>query len=285
MTAINSNFDGDKVTLLANKMISNFDNTSVMSKLCVRDLSTEFKQYGDVVQLIKPGSISVGNYTGADLTFTDPAVTTDTLTLNQVKQATFQIDRIDKTNTKHDLNSVFRERMRIAIGLTVDTHLLDTAAAGVDSGNVLGTTSAPIQFTKDNVLEFLRMGKLEIKSDNVDTSKLAFVTTPEVASWIVEAVGERETSKGDEALSMGKVTSIYGIDIYETTNLAAASGVFSHMLFNPNIYLDHVMRIPPDTMEVIPTFEKNFKMGVKVLFYYGSKVFHPVAGFKYLSVN
>lgn len=271
--------------VMSKSLIKNLDNNTVMPKLVNGDVSSDLAQFGDTVKLALPGNITVGNYTGADLTFNDITLTTNTLVLNQVKQATFQIDKIDLANSKLAIKEIFMGRLNVAANLTVDSHLLSVGAAGVDPANIDGTATSPILFTKNNVVEKIRQAKLELAADNVPTNNLAFVTTPEVASYLVEIMGERETAKGDEILATGRVGKILDVEIYETTNLTASSGVFQHMLFNKDLFIHHVMRIPPNQIDIIPMFEKNFKMGVKALFYYGSKVFHPTAGFVFNSSN
>jgi hypothetical protein len=273
------------VDIMSKVLIKNFDNNTVMSKLVNRELSSDLAQFGDTVKLARPGSITVGNYTGADLTFQDVTMTTNTLVLNQVKQATFQLDKVDTTQSALDLYKIFSERMTVATGIDIDTHLLGVGAAGVDPANVEGASTAPVTFSKNDVIDKLRTGKLALMQDNIPTDNLVFVTTPEVASYLVEIMGERETSNGDNALMTGRVGKVLGIEVYETTNLTPTAGVYTHLLFNRDLFIHHVMRIPPEYIKMVDMFEKNFKTGAKALYIYGSKVFHPTAGYAYLATN
>lgn len=259
------------------KLQKNYDNNAVMANLVNKSLSGELANYGDTVHLNKYGDISITDYTaGTDFAVQTVSLTDATLILNQAKAFQFVIDTLEKAQSIHDLGNGYLKRASIAAALTVDSHLL-ALYSSTDAGNIVGSDSAAIELTRDNVHDWFTYMDLLLDEGNIPMDNRVAVITPAVQRLINQFLVDRPTEKGDSAV-MGAYKGKFGnFECYVTTNMTAVSDVFNLMFFHKDDFIHHVMRIPPGRIETYkPEFQ--FGTGYKGLFFYGSKVFHTTAG-------
>lgn len=265
--------------IVAKTMIKNLDNDSVMLPLVSRSMEAEMAGEGDVVHAVKAGDITVSNYTpGSDFSVQTVTSTEDTLTLDQIKAFQFVIDRteIALAKNKHDLVKKYTARARVAMAQTLDTHLLGKYSE-VDSGNIIGSDAAPIVLTKNNVYEYFVEARKLLAQANTNDNRVAVVDADTEALIAKAPETIHATAMGDSTIRKGFVGKFAGFDIYQSNRIATVSSVKNLMLFNKEMFIDLVLRIPPEDFDTYKP-EKQFGTGVKGLMLYGSNSFYPTAG-------
>lgn len=264
-------------TIYSKFLIKNFDAESVLLPLVNRSVEADLANYGETVQVQKFGDVTVSTYTpGSDFNPGTVSMTTDTLTLNQVKAFHFVIDRVEQAKAHHELVKGFTKRASISMAQTVDDRLLGHYA-DVSAGNILGSDSLPITLTSDNIFDyFVEAGKL-LDEDNIPAEGRVAVIDPTTKALIVRSPDfVKNTATGDSVVRSGNIGEMNGFRVVVSNRITTTSGVKNLMFFTPD-FISLAMRIDPGSIETYKP-EKQFGTGVKGLALYGSDVFHPTAG-------
>lgn len=252
------------------KIMKIFDKITVMTKLVNRDYEGEIKQAGDTVHVRSFGDITIRNYTREQTltldTLTDPM---SDLTIDQEKYFYFQVDDVDKAQSNIDIMNGYNKRAAMAIRNVIDQNL-HAQYANVDSGNVIGSSSAPITLTKDNIYGYIvDMGKL-MDDDNVPSDDRHLVIDPTRKALLLKSTEFlRATDMGDKVVENGKVGKVGGFTVHCSTNLNSASSNRPILALTKDLisYANQVSKVK----HVQPS--EKFTEGVKGLYVWGSKIF------------
>lgn len=114
-------------TIVAGETLMVLKNNTVIANLVHRDFEDEVKSFGSAVDISKPSTFSVNAKSGGgNVTVQDVVSTKVTLTLNNHKEVTFNIEDVDITKSKLKmLIERHFEPAGIALGDDVDNALLD----------------------------------------------------------------------------------------------------------------------------------------------------------------
>lgn len=254
-----------------------YDANSVFVPLCNRDVQGTLASEGDTVHVQKFGTVSISSYVVAtDNTVQTVSMTDATLVLDQQKYFQFVIDDIEKATSQHDLVKGFTARGMIGMAQTMDdrviTHTADALAA-----NKIGTTTAPITLTQDNIYHYFVTAKTNLDNANVPSDDRVFVIDNSTAALMLKSPDLiKNTPKGDSIVEKGTIGNIAGFRVVVSNRYAASAGALTMMYFHRD-YISLAVRISPDKVEMYKP-EKQFGQGVKCLAFYGSKVFNASAG-------
>lgn len=260
-------------------LLKNFNKKSVMAGLVNRQHEEEIAAGGDVVRRQKIGTISVGNYTpGSDVSVQGVTSTELTMDLDQKKTFAFFIDQTELklATNKVDLIMEYTKEAAYSMALTVDTFLL-AKSSDVDSGNIIGSSSAPKILTPDNILEYVFQARKLLNEDNISPDGRVMVIDADTEELLLNS-GKivQATATGDAVVRNGKVGQLGGFEIVVSNNIATTAGVKDLMFFHKD-FIDLAMRIPADYIEPLK-LPLQFGEGRKGLMLYGGKVFNPTAG-------
>lgn len=247
-----------------------FDKTTVMVPLCNREHEGEVKSGGDTVHVRSFGEITIKNYTReqtlVDDTLVDPM---SDLTIDQEKYFSFIVDDVDKAQADIKIMEGYAKRAADAIRRVVDQHL-HAQYANVDSGNVIGSSSAPVALTKDNIYFYCtELGRL-MDDDNVPADDRHIVLDPTRKALMLNAPEFiRATGMGDKVVTNGKIGEIANLQVHVSTNLNSSSGnrpilALTKDLISYASQVDKVEKVRPSN---------QFVDKVKGLYVYGSKIF------------
>lgn len=247
-----------------------FDKTTVMVPLCNREHEGEVKSGGDTVHVRSFGEITIKNYsreqTLSDDTLVDPM---SDLVIDQEKYFSFIVDDVDKAQADIAIMEGYSKRAADAIRRVVDQHL-HAQYANVASGNVLGTSSAPITLTNENIYFYVtELGRL-MDDDNVPADERHLVLDPSRKALMLRAPEFiRATGLGDKTVQNGTIGEIGGFQTHVSTNLNSASGNRPILALTKDLisYASQVDKVE----KVRPT--NQFVDKVKGLYVYGSKIF------------
>ncbi len=128
------------------RLLQNLQNALVYGQPGVinRDYEGEIRDIGSAVKIHAIGAVTVGSYT-KNSNMSAAEVLTDaelTLSIDQAKYFNFQIDDVDKAQTKPKVMSEAMREAAYALANTADAYIAGLYT-GIDAGNAIGTTAAP----------------------------------------------------------------------------------------------------------------------------------------------
>ncbi|KWT73777.1 hypothetical protein [Candidatus Magnetominusculus xianensis] len=174
--------------IYSSKLNDKFYQYSVVPYIANTDHENEIRGYGDVVYIRNIADVSVTDYVkGQKLTYERPEAPASELVINKGKNWNCVLDAVDKWQSDINKFDEWSEDAAHQIKVKVDTEVLaDVPAlvsplncgqyAGKVSANIdLGYAGAPVQLTKNNVLDYILQCATVLDEQNI----------PEVNRWIV----------------------------------------------------------------------------------------------------
>lgn len=264
-------------TVWAASLLAALDSALVYAQagVCNRDYDGDVRGVGDKVKINSIGDVTIKTYTkNADIDAPQELTATQQeLVLSQAHYFNFAVDDVERAQSKPD---VLQEAMRrAAFGLrnTADSYVAGVMAAGVDTGNVIGTISTPRSDlgTLGNAYNYLV--DLAVMLDNTDTPDFGrFVIVPPWFHGLLlkdERFIHMGSEMSAEALRNGQVGEAAGFRILKSNNVPNDTGEAYRIIAGHSVATSYVEQI----LEV-EAFrpERRFSDAVKGLHVYGAKV-------------
>jgi len=216
-----------------------FRKMAVCEAITNTDYFGEIAQYGDTVNIVKEPQITTADY----LRETDTAAGRTALTsqelvmvIDQAKYFRFEVDDLETRFSHINWQMIAADNAAYQLTDDYDTDVIAQMVAGVDSGNVYGTTAAPIDtgFGSGEVdpLDVLsRLARL-LDDDNVPEENRYVVANPifyEELARTSSKLMSVDYNQGDGGLRNGLVASgmLRGFKLYKSNNLATVAGTGS----------------------------------------------------------
>jgi hypothetical protein len=233
------------------------------------------------LNIVSIGEVTVGTYTGSDITFDDLATTGITFTADQMNYFGFNVpDYIDAKSMPGLLNGGSKKAADAMIRKLDD--YLATLHSTITT-NVYGDDTTPITIGFDSVggevLPSVALSELQLllAEANADQSNPKTVVPAWFASYLLMEFGIRNTTGGDSASKVGvnigklNLPPIAGFsEIWVSNNVAnTASAKYKVMAGTPEAGITLA-----STLDKVETgrVEKNFASFVKGLHIYGAKI-------------
>ena len=230
------------------------------------------------------GAITIKDYT-KNTDIADPealTVSDQTLTISQAKYFNFQVDDVDAVQARASLMDGAMGRAAYGLAEVADKYLFSTLAAAAPAGNTLGSASAPVALTAENVYQKLVELKLLLDKKNLPAQGRCVAVPPEVHGLMLmdqRFVGTGG-SQAEAALQGGFIGRAAGFDIYLSNNLPTGVGTDTAKTPYTKIIATHPMGASY-AEQILKTeayrMESRFADGVKGLHVYGAKVLQPDA--------
>lgn len=255
------------------RLLANLDKAHVFGALVNRDYEGEIKNFGDTVKINKMGDITIGDYTGADITpAQDLTSAQTTLAIDKAKYFNFQVDSVDAHQANVSLMDKGMERASYALA-----DVVDKAIAGLytEAGNTIGTDAAPIALTAANIYDTLV--DMAVKLDEANVNRAGrFVVVPAFAHGFLLKSDEftRASQLGDAVVTNGFVGRVAGLDVYVSNNVANTAGARYKILAGDKSAITMAEQIV-DIRAYEP--EARFSDAIKGLHVFGVKVTQPMA--------
>lgn len=276
------------------KLIEKYYMASTIVACCNTAYEGEIKDQGDTVIIRQTPDLTINDYQkGQKLNYERPETTALELLINKGKYFGFTCDDIDAYQSDLKLMNSFSddagEQMKIAIDSDVfdtisvssdlDADNVGTTAGAISGAYNLGVTTAPVQITKSNVLEYIIDCGTVLDEQNV----------PEVGRWmIIPAWFANLLSKSDlkdasllgessSILRNGRIGIIDRFTMYRSNNIYSAtvgSYVENYVLFGTNAAITFAAQMTK--METLRA-ESTFGDLVRGLNVYGFKIIKPEA--------
>jgi hypothetical protein len=266
-------------TLWSARILQNLHKSLVYGQAGVinRDYEGEIRDVGDSVRINSIGAISVGNYTkNSDMNDPEDLLGAgQTLVIDQAKYFNFQVDDIDRVQTRPDVMSEAMREAAYALKDELDGFL---AAKWSEASNNIGSNASPKTDinTANYAYNYLLELGTKLDENNVPTDGRWVIIPP----WYKEILLKDSrfinpgTPQGEERLANGQVMRAAGFNILMSNNVPNTSDD------NYKIIAGHPMAwtLAEQIVKVEAyRMEKRFADAVKGLHVYGAKVLRPYA--------
>lgn len=135
-------------TLWSSKINKRFYATTVFGEISNTDYSGEISGMGDKVIIMRSPIITIGNYEiGQTLTYERPTIEKTELVIDRAKKFTYQINDVEKYQTKADYMAEFADAAAQQLKVAIDADVLQSIyndAQSANKGATAGAKSASI---------------------------------------------------------------------------------------------------------------------------------------------
>lgn len=234
-------------TIWSRKGVALLREKIVMPNLVRVDFSTDVAQFGDTVNTRKPAELSANNVnTITGVTVQNVSATNIPVTLDQHKDATFQISDREAGRSFVNLVDMFLDPAMLAIANQLDSDLLGLYTD--ISTEVTYTSAGAWQSLVNSARTKLNKNKCpdgprRLVLSNDDEGQLTNL------ALLVQA----NTSGSQETLRNGGVGRFKGFDVYRASNVVSVGSpaVRKNLAFHPNAFA-LVTRVPATAAGVTP---------------------------------
>ena len=264
-------------------LLVKFYATSVLYDISNTDYEGEIKDMGDVVQIRTTPDVTIKDYVKGQTIkpelLTSPKID---LAIDKGKYFYFQIDDVDKHQSDIDLMSDWSEDAAEQMKITIDTQVLSTVYSQVHASNTgatagainadinLGTTAAPLNITKSNVLDYLIDYGTVLYEQNVPESNRWVVIPPWMAGMIQKSeLRDASVSGESSTLKNGRLGMIGTFTIY-VSNLMTTASAKTEVIFGHKSALSFASQITE--MDYFDKLENTFGKAIRGLNVYGFEV-------------
>ena len=245
----------------------NLNKQLVFGALANRNYEGKIENMGSSVRVPSIGSVTVGDYTGADITFQEDTGAYQTININKAKYFALKMDDVDKAQAIPGVMEGLTEQAIYEMADVVDTELAKLYAKCKSKvAGVIGTDKV-----SDKIIDLA----VKMDEDNVPTANRWLVISPEIYGQLIKEVPT--ISKGENTLGINQsyfIGSWAGFTIYKSNNVQRTAKKY-HCMAGVSARLTLAMQI--NKMEA-GRFEKSFGEYVKGLQLFGCDVMETETG-------
>lgn len=245
----------------------NLNKQLVFGTLANRNYEGKIENMGSSVRVPSIGSVTVGDYTGADITFQEDTGAYQTININKAKYFALKMDDVDKAQAIPGVIEALTDQAIYEMADVVDTELAKLYAKCKSKvAGVIGTDKV-----SDKIIDLA----VKMDEDNVPTANRWLVISPEIYGQLIKEVPT--ISKGENTLGINQsyfIGSWGGFTIYKSNNVQRTAKKY-HCMAGVSAGLTLAMQI--NKMEA-GRFEKSFGEYVKGLQLFGCDVMETETG-------
>ena len=259
-----NNFKPEVWTELTNR---NLNKELVFGALANRNYEGKIENFGSSIRVPSIGSVTVGDYTGADITFQEDTGAYQTININKAKYFALKMDDVDKAQAIPGVMEGLTEQAIYEMADVVDTELakLYTKCKNKVSGTI-GT---------DKVTHLILKLAAQMDKDNVPTANRWLVLSPEVYVEIIKELPQISTGENTLGINQSYYIGMYGgFQIFKSNNVQLTDKKY-HCMAGVSQGLTLAMQI--NKMEA-GKFEKSFGEYIKGLQLFGCDVIETETG-------
>lgn len=245
----------------------NLNKQLVFGALANRNYEGKIENMGSSVRVPSIGSVTVGDYTGADITFQEDTGAYQTININKAKYFALKMDDVDKAQAIPGVIEALTDQAIYEMADVVDIELAKLYAKCKSKvAGVIGTDKV-----SDKIIDLA----VKMDEDNVPTANRWLVISPEIYGQLIKEVPT--ISKGENTLGINQsyfIGSWGGFTIYKSNNVQRTVKKY-HCMAGVSAGLTLAMQI--NKMEA-GRFEKSFGEYVKGLQLFGCDVMETETG-------
>lgn len=241
----------------------------VFGMLANRAYEGLIQEQGNTVKIPSIAAVKVGDYTGAEITFTEDEGTVQTLTIDKAKYFALVMDDVDKAQAQNGIMDIRVQNAVYQMADAIDIELakLYTKAKSKVTGKI-GTNKV-----SDKIIDL----SVKMDEDNVPSAGRWLIVSPEVYGQLVKELPD--ISKGEQTFDVNAkyyVGQWGGFEIYKSNNVQFGAKKY-HCMGGVSAGLLLAMQL--SKIEA-GSFEKAFKEYVKGLNLFGCDVLETTTGNK-----
>lgn len=245
----------------------NLNKQLVFGALANRNYEGKIENIGSSVRVPSIGSVTVGDYTGADITFQEDTGAYQTININKAKYFALKMDDVDKAQAIPGVIEALTDQAIYEMADVVDIELAKLYIKCKNKvAGVIGTDKV-----SDKIIDLA----VKMDEDNVPTANRWLVISPEIYGQLIKEVPT--ISKGENTLGINQsyfIGSWGGFTIYKSNNVQRTAKKY-HCMAGVSAGLTLAMQI--NKMEA-GRFEKSFGEYVKGLQLFGCDVTETETG-------
>ena len=257
------------------KLNTMLEKDCVMLQCVNRNYEGEIKNQGDKVKIITPAAVTIETLADSSITYDELTPTSTDLVIDQKKFFAFKINDVAQVQSNADIMEAHLTNAKNAIEEVQDAYLL-SMHANVDSNNIVGSDTAPVELSKTTIYEQFVNLAMKLKDSNaVKAGKRPWVViNPLVESYLLQSTEFIGANKvADETLREGAIGRIAGMDVLVSTNLTAVSSKY-YILAGTNDAITFASQLAK--IESLRD-KDSFSDLVRGLYLYGAKTVQPKA--------
>lgn len=271
-------FDANIPEVWTKDILDIYHENVVMRNLVNTDYEGEIKKGGDTVHVNIPGTVTLNNYVRESTVVYQTLTTTkETMTIADQRDWAIRMDALDIAQLTVDMFAKERTEAALTLRDAIDSTLL-AHYANTDAANIVGSTSAPITLTKDNVYDYVTGMMTRLRVALARGRKKNMVVPPAIAELIQLSpeFRNRSTEVVDRTIQNGLMAKNYaGFDLHVTTNMATVSGTYPLMFFTEH-FISFAEQV--NTVDIFPKLEQYHGPGARGLALFDSKTFTHLDG-------
>lgn len=238
--AVGSNFPNASGVLIpeiwSGKLLTKFYASTVLGAICNTDYEGEIRAQGDKVHIRTVPDVAIHDYVrSTSLKTQTPLNEKVELTIDHAKYFNIHVDDVDKFQSDIPYMEAWTRDASTQMKIVQDRHVLGAvyadahpsnrgATAGAQDGGInLGTSGAPLQVTKTNIIDLLVDVGVVFDDLNVPEEDRKIV----LPNWAVAMIKKSDLKDaslmgdGTSMLRNGRVGMIDRLEIYGSNNLAS----------------------------------------------------------------
>lgn len=265
--------DNFKPTIWSRELLYSLKNNLVARSIMNMNYQGEITSQGDTVKIQTPDAITVGDYTGADITFQGLTSATQSLLIDRAKYFAFLVDDVDQAQANVPLMQSYMIEASFGLADELDSYVMGLYT-GADAGNVIAKEA----LTAANIYDKLVDAKKLLSANNVPMNGRWAVLSPDEIALLEKSDEFISASNlGDETKTTGFAGRIAGFQVFESNNTVTANDGTDdvrHLPFGHSIAWTLAEQI---VSTEAGRREAGFSDFVKGLHVYGTKVVRPKA--------
>jgi hypothetical protein len=273
------------------KMIVKFYDYTCLSKITNTDYEGEIKKQGDTVIIRSIPDIQIeDHHIGDKITYQRPSSASLTMLIDKGKRMAIEMDDVIKVQTDLPLLNKWTDDGSMQMKISIETSFfadstvyagMVAANTGLTAGRVsasynVGTTVAPVQVTKENVLDYIVDSGSVLDEQNIPETGRWFVAP----TWMIGLIKKSDikdaslTNDGVSVLRNGRIGMIDRFEVF-SSNLLYHSGTSYYIgLFGTTAAISFATQLTETEAMRSPD---SFADRVRGLQVYGYKVVKPEA--------
>jgi len=240
-------------------LMEEMEKAQVFGKVCRCEIDAPITKMGQSVHISGIGDINIGTYDGTDITMQDLSDAGVTMVIDKADYFDFWVNDVDALQANANLMAAATKKAAYKMKDKADVAIYTAMAAGA------GLTSPVTVATTLLVISGIAEADLQLKEKDIPKEE-RYIIIPNWAGTklLLAGIVHAQDLKGN---INGFVTGVLGIDIYESSNIAATvalAGSYGAVAFAEQIVSTEAFKP-----------EKRFGDALKGLHVYGIKVVKP----------
>ncbi len=182
---------------------------------------------GRVVDRPHRSDVTPETYTpGTAATAQDLTATSNTMTIDEIKDILMYVDDVNKIQNKYDAAKLWGEEAGIRLGNVMDGRFLYeaiNASDTIDSGDIGGTNGEGISLSTSNIISVFGEAAEKLDALDVPMEERFAVISPLYKNKLWQYIAGRESQLGDRSGEYGNIGTYDGFQLYLSNNTTASA--------------------------------------------------------------